>query len=285
MLKTIDHTAKFRDDVIRVFESMSRDNAALYKFLYEACIHCSVFFVGGFLRSVANAERPRDLDVIFNLSDDKLYRYITDKSIPTHRNRFGGFKLDFNGITMDVWASETNWAFVENVVATGHRDIISGIAHGTFLNYDSLVFDLRTQKINVSAYNECVRTQTLDIIRKSNVYAGRNPGKMANVIRAFRIRQKTGLHFSEALSRYIVAQFADAGIRDYDRAADYLLQFIATKPSEKYGLLQDRSVLQGHIHYIISMLEKLRQKEDAQLDLFKINLGACSPSPQITDYL
>lgn len=268
MLKKIENITKFREDVILAFEAIARENSALYKFLYEASNHCSVFLIGGFLRSVANCESPRDLDVIFNQSDEALGEYIEKSNLIFIKNRFGGYKINFSGISVDVWASETNWAFVDNVVSIGQKDIISGVAHGTFLNYDSLVFDLRTQKINVTGYNECVENGVLDLLLKSDQYAFKNPGKMSNVIRAFRIRQKTNLEFSGSLSKYIVKQLIIAGVGDIDNAASYLFHVITTKDSEKNSSLKDISVIRNHIYYALQVINQHKERETRQLRLF-----------------
>src|SRR5690606_37364211 len=137
-------------------------------------------------------------------------------------NRYQGYKLSFRNMTVDVWSSESNWAFKEKLISVNRKDITASVAHGTFLNYDSLVFDLRSQKLNITGYNECVRTGTIDILRKNEAYAASNPGGIGNVIRLFRIREKTGLNLSEQLCRYIYNQFRNVCLDDTPRATEYL---------------------------------------------------------------
>lgn len=268
MLKKIENIVKFKNDVIRAFESMAKDNPTLYKFLYESSSQHGVFIIGGFLRSIANLEQPRDLDVIFNLSHEELQRTLDTYNLPTTTNRFGGFKIHLQQISVDVWASEKNWAFVENVVQRGSNRILSGVAHGTFLNYDSLVFDLYTERVNVTGYNDCVTTKTMTILRKNEEYSEKNPGGIANVLKAFRIRRKTNLQFSPLLARYIFDQLKYNNVSDLDRSVEFLLEKISVKRSEKYRLIYDRTILKEYVNYTMNVL--LHERDDAsQLELFR----------------
>jgi hypothetical protein len=269
MLKQVDNIHKFKRDVIQTFEYISRENPLLYKFFYEACHSHSVFIVGGFLRSVANRQNPRDLDVILNMSNDMLAYYVSARNLVFLKNKFGGFKINFGSITVDVWTSDTNWAFASKVVSIGEQDILWKVAQGTFFNYDSLVFDLRTEKVNVVGYNNCVANNALDIIRRSLVYREKNPGKMGNVLRAFNIRNKTGLQFSEHLCRYIYDQCCELQLYDVDKIVDHLLALIKSKSSEKYNQLTDRCILSNHVQYVFDVLGAKQVEEASQLRLFE----------------
>lgn len=268
MLKAIENIPKFKEDVIHRFEEISRENSILYKFLYEAASLHSVFIVGGFLRSVANHETPRDLDVIFNMSEDLLMECIKSKNLYFKRNKFDGFKISFSQIDLDIWTPDTNWAFASRVVSVGYPDIISKVAQGTFYNYDSLVFDLKSEKVNVTAYNDCVASNALDIIRKGSEYSEKNPGRMNNVLRAFKIRKKTGLRFSEQLCWYIFYQFNKLNLREVDSIVQYLYQLVFDKNSEKYRQLLDPGTLTSYVQYIFDVLGAKRPEEKVQLSLF-----------------
>jgi hypothetical protein len=272
MLKPVENISKFKRDVIRAFENISRENPSLYKFLYEACYSQRVFIIGGFLRSVVNHQQPRDLDVMMNVSNELLEHYISSKHVVFCKNKFGGFKINFGKITVDIWTSDTNWAFASKVVSIGEHDILSRVAQGAFYNYDSLVFDLQSERVNVASYNNCVVSNILDIIRKDPVYSEKNPGKMENVLRAFNIRNKVGLQFSEQLCRYIHDQFCQLRLYDVNKIVDYLLKLIESKNSEKYKLLADRSVLYKEVHYVFHILNASQIEETRQLTLFESSI-------------
>jgi hypothetical protein len=273
MLKTVDDISKFRNSVIKQFEAIGRENASLCNFLYEASAVDSVFIVGGFLRSVVNHEKPRDLDVIFNMSTEALQNYIEKRCLDYRRNKFGGFKVAFTNIDVDVWTSETNWAFKSKVVNVGDEYILSKVAQGTFFNYDSLVFDLKTEKINVTQYNDCVRNRKLDIIRKSSNYSSKNPGKINNVVRAFRIRNKCGFDFSDSLCRYIYDEFMELGAYDADSMVGYLRDYVSAKQSEKYGAINNEETIRSYVNYVFTNVSKHRANNKHQLELFSSELA------------
>lgn len=268
MLKPVENISRFKQEVIKAFESIARHNPSLYKFVYEATTSDSVFIIGGFLRSVVNKEKPRDLDLIFNMSNESLSNYIDKWKLPFSKNKFGGFKVDFKNIVIDIWTSEANWAFKTKVVDIGDDYILSKVAQGTFFNYDSLVFDLKTQRVNVAQYNECVKSERLDIIRKDDNYSQKNPGKIANVARAFRIRRKSGLHFSENLCRYIYDEFVELGIYDADRMVNYIYDFVSIKQTEKYRELTDKETIRSYVYYFLNTLKSQSIEDKKQLKLF-----------------
>ena len=268
MLKPVINISQFKYDVIKSFESISKDNPLLRQFIYGASTLDSVFIVGGFLRSVANREKPRDLDIIFNTSGDALIKYIQKWNLEYSKNKFGGFKVDFRSIIVDIWTSDTNWAFESKVVDVGDEHIISKVAQGTFFNYDSLVFDLKTEKVNVTNYNHCVTNRRLDIIRKDSRYSQKNPGKISNVARAFKIRHKYGLQFSDNLCRYIYNEFITLGIYDVDKMVSHLYEFVSAKRSGKYKELENEDIIRSYFSYILNILEGESMKGESQMRLF-----------------
>ena len=268
MLKGVYDIPGFRHKVIFAFETVSRANPFLRQFFYEASLNCSVFIVGGFLRSVANSENPRDIDVIMNMSNQEVSSFIRRAKVDYTPNRFNGYKINFKSIYVDLWTTETNWAFASKVITLGKPDIISRVAQGTFYNFDSLVFDLRTEKVNVTAYNDCVATRTLDIIRRSSDYIIKNPGKISNIIRALRIRHQYGLNFTTELCRYFHAEFTQAGLYEKEQIVFYLYNLLKAKSSLKYKLLQDLNALRAHIDYIYEVLDESVTHSESQLTLF-----------------
>jgi hypothetical protein len=256
--------------VIKAFESIAKETPALYKFIYEAAAYHSVFIVGGFLRSVANNENPRDLDLIFNMSNTALEKYIAGWELDYTTNKFNGFKVTFGNFVLDIWTSETNWAFKTGVVNIGDEYILSKVAQGTFFNYDSLVFDLKTQRVNVVLYNDCVRSETIDIIRKDTKYSQGNPGKIGNVARAFKIKRKSGFEFSENLCRYIFDEFTDLGLYEADQMVAYMHRFVSSKRSGKYSDLNDESTIRCYVNCILDTLRSHHRQDDRQLKLFHL---------------
>ena len=203
---------KFKQNFFRQFEKISKDNISLYKLLYEPSRKTNVFIVGGFLRSVINQTVPRDIDIIFNFDSPQLEEIFHNLKLDFKINKLGGYKIKLNTITIDAWTIHDNWAFKNRVISNYEYDPVNKIAEGTFFNFDSLVFDLFSERCNFKHYNDCVILNHLDIIRSSSRYTYGNPGKLNNVIRAFEIRRSTNLSFSIALANYIYKQISNTGM-------------------------------------------------------------------------
>jgi|GEM_PF-879385 len=211
-LKPNKDLSKFKQRFFRQFEKISKENITLYKLLYEPSRKTNVFIVGGFLRSVINDTKPRDIDIIFNLESYQLEEIFGNLNLDYKINKLGGYKIKLNTISVDAWTIHDNWAFKNQVISNYEFDTVHKIAEGTFFNYDSLVFDLFSERCNFKHYNTCVILNELDIIRSSSKYMYGNPGKLNNVIRAFEIRRSTNLNFSIELSNYIDKHLNNTGM-------------------------------------------------------------------------
>lgn len=265
-LKLIEDSNDFKKEIIFKFEKFSRSNPNLFKLVYETSQIDSIFFVGGFLRSIINGYSPRDLDMILNSSKDELLKLLNKYKIDFDVNKMGGFKLKFGKNKVDIWTSDINWAFKENLIKIGNTHIIDKIAEGTFFNYDSLVYDIKLNKLNVSHYNNCVKNNELDIIKKRSNYKFSNPGRIANVVRVISIKQETNLNLSHSLCKYIDDQFKISGAYDINDKVD-IIMFNANR-NARFKKIVDREYI---ISFIIFIDEKLRffgDKGSAQITLW-----------------
>jgi hypothetical protein len=263
-LRPVISDSKFKNSIIKEFEELSKQNTILYKLLYETASLTNVFLIGGFLRSIANKAKPRDLDVIINMHEDQLKQLISNYSLNGTKNKFGGYKINLNTVKLDIWSVENNWAFKSKLISNYHSEIVNKIAQGTFFNYDSLVFDLRTQQSNFKHYNDCATQNSLDIIRKSSKYKFGNPGKMNNVLRAFQIRNKAGLDFSFVLSEYITKNINNLGLINLDQIVNQLLEEAGKQ--ERFKDI-DETLIKESMSHVLHQLNKDR-RPGSQFPLF-----------------
>jgi hypothetical protein len=264
-LKNITDIKEFKNDFFKQFEKLSKENIRLFKLIYETCSKTNVYIIGGFLRSVVNHENPRDIDVMFNTGNNFIESLIKEYDLTFSKNKLGGYKILLNSIVVDIWTVESNWAFKYNLLK-GENDekIIKRIADGTFFNYDSLVFDLYTKKLSVANYNNCVLKNELDILRKTSKYKYNNPGKINNVLRAFYIRNKTGLEFSYNLCEYSVVEIQRLGLIEKKATLDSLKKIASS--SSRFSNLLEEDKLDTLLDYLFNKFKSYGQEK--QLKLF-----------------
>lgn len=163
----------------------------------------NIYLIGGALRNVLHEEQVRDLDFIVTCPISESLISVLPKG---HKvNRMGGVKVNLRLITFDLWSVNDNWANRKKLINTEHIHI-SEIAKGTFYNFDSIVYSLNSNVLHCSFYDKCVNTGILDIIKHNRRYIYTSPNRAANVIRAFYLRRKYGLTFSQFLTDYMSLQ-------------------------------------------------------------------------------
>lgn len=190
-------------------------NPKLKILLYEVFIYGSAYIVGGYLRDFLNDKESRDLDILVEINNEKLYEIINNSDVNHSINRHGGIKLYFEKITVDIWSFENNWAFRNNLVKLNENDKLTSIAKGCFYNYDSLVINLHTYNFSLHNYNNFISERTLDILYKSPLYKNLNPTKEANILRAFYLKKKYDIKYTLNTKSYlkqVIAEMRDNGL-------------------------------------------------------------------------
>jgi hypothetical protein len=231
------------------FLSLLGEELVLKELLFNIFIYGTAYVVGGYFRDVLNEKESRDIDIIIDMDNVKLLDIITSLKFDYVKNRHGGIKFNFRKISVDLWSIENNWAFKNRLVKLNEKDKLKSIAKGCFFNYDSLVINLQNYTYNIQNYNNCLKTQTLDILQKSPVYKNLNPTTEANIIRAFFLKQKLGTDFSNNLTEYLVKKIACLS----DQYTNGLEKIIAVKSKyPKYQEITDDILIKT----IISFMEE-----------------------------
>jgi hypothetical protein len=219
----------------------------LKKVIYDIFQYGTAYVVGGYFRDFLNNKDSRDVDIIVDIKDIKLIDIIQRTGCKYYQNRHKGIKLDLGGITVDLWSLENNWAFKNGLVKLNDNDKLKSIAKGCFFNYDALVINLKDYKYNAEFYLDFQNNGILDILQKTNRYKNLNPTPEANIVRAFYIKEKYNIKFSENLIKYIVLKT----IALTDRYKDGLLRILNVKENyEKYQDLDNVKLIRDIIFLV-----------------------------------
>ncbi|MBS7565393.1 hypothetical protein KHS38_13355 [Mucilaginibacter sp. Bleaf8] len=227
-LNAIENLNHFRDSFLAVFDSLKKANPLFNQFVLNATEFKQAYVVGGFLRDIANNTQPRDLDILLGLPDEEIQSLINNLSLKYYKNRFNGYKIVFENFDLDCWSFDSNWAFKKRLLKSNSPSI-ENIANGTFLNFDSLVLNVHTLKINVKNYNKCILERKLDVVRRNSRYVMYNPTKEANILRFLYLSKKYDLSLSLQLKLYILNHINTFEIL-YGNPEQRLLAFKAKYP-------------------------------------------------------
>lgn len=184
-------------EVDRYLEKKASENNKLVKLLKKLDNYGDVILIGGAIRDIIlKKTNPRDLDLIIDTDQD--LEPIMREFKNYKKNRFGGFKLEFDDIEIDLWSIENHWAFKNKILETK----IDNLKYSTFLNFDSLWYNVTKKSKEYDIFNQCLKSNVIDItLEESNIQL--NPTKAINIVRMLNIKNEWELEFSVKSKTYI----------------------------------------------------------------------------------
>ncbi len=146
----------------------------------------------------------RDIDfVLFDSS--KLRIPISQfRDVAIFKNKFGGYKLQTNHITIDVWDVEKTWGIVEE----GMRGTVFSLMNTVFFNFSAVVFDYNNVRFYVNDdFCKFYLTHIMEVVYP------RNPRKESCIVNALYYADKFEFTIGESLRKWVV--------KHYDNTRDY----------------------------------------------------------------
>lgn len=189
-------------------------DAVLSRLLDELPFISPVYLFGGAIRDIAlfgNGSPFRsDIDIVWDGGEDRLRVFLEEFSIkePFRKNRFGGFRIETEIRSVDIWSAENTWAFKQGFLAYSG---IQSLLETTITNWESILFPLRGGPlIYRQGYFEDILRGYLDMVLIENP----NPmGMYVKVIRSYADKGATELSkrvvevLRKAVSDYSYEQF------------------------------------------------------------------------------
>lgn len=240
MLKSINDINSFKRKFFNKLWALRIANPVFDEFLLNMLIENTAYVIGGFLRDIANGRESRDIDIVFDVSQEKLIRILEESKLTYKVNRMLGVKILLNEFEADIWTIKNNWAFKSKVIKKNDEYILESLANGCFYNYDSLIINIHKGIINVKNYNDCANYNKLDILRKVEVYKNRNPTIEANIIRALYIQKLHNIKFSDNCLIYLVRRILQ--LKDDFEDPIGRINFVKVKYDKYSKLLNDQEI-------------------------------------------
>lgn len=135
---------------------------------------------------------PRDFDIVVN-STNKDFEHCF-RGISYKKNRFDGYKINIDDLIFDIWDLSSTWAFKEKKICDVRKE---NLPKTVFLNYDSIVYNLRTGDLYDEGYYQAKKDKFLDIVLEEN------PFPEINILRSFVFNKREQMSYSDCLLSYI----------------------------------------------------------------------------------
>lgn len=140
MSNRINNLKNIKENIHKVDNYLVNNFGIIYDFQFNN----DIFLLSGAIRDSIVDMAPRDLDIVMLSEDDsELQEFINKHSLKYKRNSFGGYKIEFNNITVDFWAT---------------NDLLKTIEY----NLDGLFYDIKDRKILPIGYLSAVENKTLN---------------------------------------------------------------------------------------------------------------------------
>jgi hypothetical protein len=158
-----------------------------------------VLIFSGVIRNFILDKRGcRDLDIV--LTDKVSIEEFFNPSL-LKRNSFGGYKIQYNGLTVDLWYLEETWDLKDKMVLP--FDLMSYIPSTAFFNFSSVVYNYTTKKfIATNDFLKFIKTKEMDIVNERNI------NKHLCIVNTFYYRDTYALKISNRLAKYVKKYFA-----------------------------------------------------------------------------
>ncbi|MBU9979068.1 hypothetical protein KTP48_09975 [Proteus mirabilis] len=200
------------DKVCRFFYEEALNNKTLSLILNKVDLFdiSNIYAFGGVVRDIELRNTPSDIDLVFNGDRDSfnlLLNYLNNEKIA--KNKFGGFRIETNGLDIDLWHFEDTWAFLNNKVETSDNHI-NNILKTTFFNWDAVLFDLKKQNV---IYNDDYCFNLKNKFLKINLFDNPNViGAFSRIIKNIFYNQAN--YLSEDVLIYLYKSFEDYSLSE-----------------------------------------------------------------------
>lgn len=167
----------------------------VFNFINELSRLGNLYLFSGIIRNYfLKVNEVRDVDLMIDSTVDihplvKKYHY--------RKNSYGGYKIDINGIVVDLWYMRDTWALNNSQQVIGF-ELEQYIPKTAFFNFSSIIFSFKDQEFIYSKeFLRFLRDKQIDYVFKPNAnYA-------LCVVNSFYYHDKLKLSFSDKLKEYL----------------------------------------------------------------------------------
>lgn len=154
------------------------------------------FFLCGKMQEKNAKERkmPRDLD--FVIVGDINEEIFSTRNV--HRNQYGGLKLTWGHVKVDMWSLQNTWGIVMDNKSLSPESLLET----SFFNFSAIVYDYNNEIFIVGKpFLKFLNTHILDIVYE------KNPKPELCIVNTLYYREKFGFEIGEKLSKWLVREY------------------------------------------------------------------------------
>jgi len=189
------------------FEKVLRSIVGIFvwKILEWLCTQTNVYVFSGVIRNFLLGKTDcRDLDIVVDSLDS--VRRLLNVLPYAHKNQFGGFKISFSFLDVDVWELDKTWGIKAKNMNTSPTSLVNS----AFFNFSGILYHLNEHRFLISEqFCYFYNTKEMDLILEEN------PFPELCIVNTFYYQDKYSFKISNNLKKWIVREYAH--IKDKQR--------------------------------------------------------------------
>jgi predicted house-cleaning noncanonical NTP pyrophosphatase (MazG superfamily) len=181
-------------------DSISLD---ITSFISKLQSNTNVFIFSGIIRDYFINKRDnkfRDIDLI--IEDDLVLENLF-KNLKFKKNSFGGYKIEFENIYIDLWVIKKTWALNQGQLKF-EFGYINALPKTTFFNFSSILYSLNRKEFLIGKdFLKFIRDKEIELV------LDKNPYPELCIVNSFYYSDKLNLKLGEKLKTYLKLNYQD----------------------------------------------------------------------------
>lgn len=159
----------------------------------------NIYVFGGIVRDYfLNKMEHRDIDLVLGNLDNDTISYL--KKYKLNTNQFGGYKIQVNDKTIDLWAIERTWSFVMSPQMD--FELFKAIPSTSFFNLTAIIFDFSEKHFYfASDFITSIKQKRIEITNEMN------PFPELCIVKSYEYYKNFNFQIGYKLKRYIIKYF------------------------------------------------------------------------------
>ena len=186
------------EKIVKRLDYLKQSSTYMLSF-FEEIEEYNPIIIGGFIRDSIDNKDSRDIDIILNYFDSSVIeKVIKNNNFKYRKNCFNGYKIIIDGIDIDIWCINDHNLFKQGIYSSE----FDNIKETTFINYDSLVYDLKNKKLDIKYYLEFLSSNTINFVGNRKAIDN-NQQKYLSMVKIFGICYNKNAILSPDVQAYI----------------------------------------------------------------------------------
>jgi len=214
-------------------------NLEIKNFISKLMTRTNVFIFSGIIRDYylhRENRNFRDIDLI--IYDDLIIEEYFD-NLSFEKNSFGGYKIKFSNIVIDLWVIKNTWALNQGQLKLEFDHLVE-LPKTTFFNFSSIIYSLNDRQFIIGKdFLRFIRDKKIELV------LDKNPYPELCIVNSFYYSDKLKLNFGDKLKEYLKLNI-DQYMRDLEFIQLKHFGKIKYKSTELKQRIEDLQLTKAH---------------------------------------